>query len=180
MEKLKQLMMALRRLKLFLISSLYILIISFDGGLKKENNGPTLECILEVFLEKESELNEKYIYVTERQNWTDSTTVIAMRYSNIPPDKKSEKIAEFKNFLLVYHRSSFTNKVDNNKGIPTKIDWIEPDLTKFRSVNSNNWMNYSEYDVQVIYNFKENLIQDILKFYPIDKKLVFEKILNCN
>lgn len=172
--------MVLKRPKLFLITSLYLLLISCSDTRKKEDSSPKLECLIDVFLEKRPTSNENFVYVSEAQNWTDSTSVISLQYSEIPPETQSEKIAKFNNYTVVYSQSSFNDKIDKAKTISTNLEWKNTNPNDYKKPDNNDRINYSEYEMQIIYDFKNNRIQDVLKSHPVSKEKVYKKTLNCN
>lgn len=128
--------------------------------------------------------SETFIYVSEAQNWTDSTSVIAMRYSEAPPtsshDTLRHKMTDFMGHHIIYTPSSFEGLIEKEHLIPTNLDWVSIIEREFEPISENKRLSYSEYEMQIIYNFRRQKIQSVLNAYPLDEGEVFEKLLRCN
>lgn len=185
MEKLKQFTMGLIKLRSSLIIS--ILFLSFYSC--KENNlkntkGTQLECLIDIFLEKKSQFNEEYVYISENQNWTDSTSVISFQYSSREPSQKqisnNPKTANYKKHKLIYFVNSFSTVFQKDRLIKSSLDWRNVVKKDEKSFNGNKELNSSEYEIQFIYNFKTKKIENVLKAYPVNESIILKKAIQCN
>lgn len=177
-------MMDLNKQKWCLIISLFILLNFSCNEKKNETGNEQLECLLEVFMDNPPTLNESYIYVSESQNWSDTTSVLSFQYSDIPPidlaDSLTSMISEYKKFKIIHTTSSFNKLVQEKHLISTNLEWKNINQKKYKPVSEDKYLKFSEYELQIIYDFKNKKVIDVLKAYPVDKYTIIEKIKNCN
>lgn len=167
-----------------LINSLFILLVLSCNDNKIETNNRQFECLLDVFMEHPPTMGEDYIYVSESQNWSDSTSVISFQYSDIPPidlaDSVSSKISEFKGFKIIYTLNSFNKIVQENHLISTDLKWKKINPNNYQPVSEDKYLKFSEYELQFIYDFKNEKVIDVLKAYPVNKSKILKKVQKCN
>lgn len=176
--------MVLQKQKWYLIISLLLIInVSCDKKKNTLKSNNQLECLLDVFIDKPPTNEEDYIYISEGQNWTDTTSVISFQYSNIPPsdslDSIKVEITTYKKFKIVHSSSSFNKLVNIKHSVPNNFDWKKINPKDFKSISEDEYLNYSEYEMQIIYDFKNQKITNVLKAYPLDESAVLEKIKRC-
>src|SRR5690554_3908433 len=167
-----------------LINSLFILLVLSCNDKKIETNNRQFECLLDVFMEHPPTMGEDYIYVSESQNWSDTTSVLSFQYSDIPPidlaDSLTSMISEYKKFKIIHTTSSFNKLVQEKHLISTNLEWKNINQKKYKPVSEDKYLKFSEYELQIIYDFKNKKVIDVLKAYPVDKYTIIEKIKNCN
>lgn len=177
-------MMDLNKQKWYLIISLFTLLNFSCKEKQNETNNKQLECLLNVFMDNPPTMDEKYIYVSERQNWSDTTSILSFQYSDIPPidlaDSLTSMISEFKNFKIIHTISSFNKPVQENHLISTNLDWKILNQKKYKSVSEDKYLKFSEYELQIIYDFKNENVIGVLKAYPLNESVILNKIEKCN
>lgn len=175
--------MDLKKQRWFLLIN-FLLLFFISCNNRNEIKNKRLECLIDIFIDDSKINHNEYIYISETQNWTDSTSVIAFQYSNIYPsiiaDSIETKISKYKNFKIIHNSSSFDGKIKRENLICNNLQWEMVNIENSKSIAEDVILNYSEYELQVIYDFKNRLIIDVLNVYPLYKKDVLNAINNCN
>lgn len=177
MVKQKQFMMVLEKLKWFpIISLFFLLLICCKNESKLGENSGLLECALNIYIEN-STSKDAFIYVSEMNKWTDSTSIVAIQQSDYYPSKPIDGtkilIGEYNNYTIVYSSDVIEDMISNN------ISWDEPNYKIENSITLEDIRPFSENELQFTYDKDSKEVLNIVKAYPMEKKNAFEEIQNC-